>query len=204
MRKTLPIRVLTLALVPAGWAVLAAVATGLPVFNSAVQRVSVTGGWATADSTAHYDRAEYLFHLGYDYVNDFGMFYDEDRGEMALISVEERAGRTKTGEALLRESLRLDPANAHIWAGLAQAQSRLGNTEHARESLSKSWQLAPYNLRLASVRLTLASRLRVDRFTSEERQALLRDKTLLETNAPAELSVLTTVSKDIAELTAGL
>ena len=53
MRKTLPIRVLTLALVPAGWAVLAAVATELPVFNSAVQRVSVTGDWATADSTAH-------------------------------------------------------------------------------------------------------------------------------------------------------
>lgn len=129
----------------------------IPAFDPNARLLGVEGAWDVADRTAHYDQARYLYHLGYAYLGEPEFFFDPETGNMQLVDPEELLERTVQAETLLRASIDLDPANAHVWAALAQAQIALGETDTARASLERSWALGPNSLHMASIRLAVVA-----------------------------------------------
>ena len=128
-----------------------------PALNDSERLESVAGGWRVPIVAAHYDRAEYRLQLAYGYLNELGLTYDPETEQMGLISPEEMNARSSKALELIEQSILLDPSNASAWAYLAQAQSRLGEIDAMRESLERSWALAPHNLQLAPLRLLLVT-----------------------------------------------
>lgn len=116
-----------------------------PVFNADARAESAAGGWRLQLGSLQFDRGTYLFQLGYGYATANENFNLDGSGDI----VDDTETRNTQAIALLRESLSLDPGNAHAWAQLAWAETGLGNTAAAREAMAASWQLAPYNSELS-------------------------------------------------------
>ncbi len=127
-----------------------------PAFVEAARVDGVLGEWRLQTGSALYDRSEYLFQLGFGYVNADGTFSTagEDIGQVAGGSLGLERG--ETAKDLLEESLRLSPGNAHAWATLAEANMIASDFEAAFAALRRSWELAPYNASLSIRRLSLA------------------------------------------------
>lgn len=182
------------------------VISDIPAFDPGARQPGVEGSWIVADRTAHYDRGEYLYHLGYAYLNEPEFTFDAASGDMALMELEDLIARNETAEALLRDSTSLDPANGHIWAALAQAQIGLGKIEQTRASLRRSWRLAPHNRQLAAYRLRLLSD--VLDFAAEEGaeiapqdvESAQRDAATLRLFEPEELDEVFEYSPAMADL----
>ena len=130
-----------------------------PAFNSEVRVENVVGGWRAPNAAAHYDQSEYLLELGSAYLAELGLMYDPVTGEPEIIKIEELDARSRKAQALIEQSLRLDPANASGWVYLAQAQGRTNDMESMRDSLGRSWALAPNNVQLAPLRLQLVQQI---------------------------------------------
>ena len=127
-----------------------------PAFVEAARVDGVLGEWRLNTGTALYDRSEYLFQLGYGYINADGVFSTagEDIGQVAGASLGIERGERAVN--LISESLRLSPGNAHAWATLAEANMITNDFEAAFAALRQSWELAPYNASLSVRRLTIA------------------------------------------------
>ncbi len=131
------------------------VITTTPAFAEAERVEGVSGTWRLRTSTALYDRSEYLFQLGYGYLN--GDLQDINRGTdiSALGSADEAVARARQAIELLEDSLELSPGNAHAWAALAKAHMAAGDLGTALDATRTSWALAPHNGTLSIVRLEI-------------------------------------------------
>lgn len=153
--KLLPVGLLAGAVVNAGMTL-----PHLPAFDAEARRMGLIDSWRVPAGEAHYDRGHYLFQIAYGYVNAYDSVFlaieageDSEEDDFGFSIVFDRANEA---EELLQESINLDPANAHAWAAMGQAQSFLGEFEAARHSMKVSWELAPNNVQLAEVRLDFA------------------------------------------------
>lgn len=175
-----------------GVAILTLVQVGrsAPAFAPELRRPGVTGDWRVADSGALYEAGGYYFQLGYGFLTADAM--DLSRGSLASPDLAE--ARARQAEILLTDGLRLDPINAHLWQGLAEARASLGDLTGGRAALAQSWRLAPTSPELASARhffLLGLSALSKDPavlpLTSTERQMRASDRVVLERYAPDRL-----------------
>jgi len=175
-----------------------------PAFNGDERQRSVVGGWRVPNVASHYDKAEYLQELAYGYLYELGLTYDPKTEEMVLIDPEEMNARTAKAMELLDQVIQLDPSNASAWAYLAQAHSRTNEMGAMRESLSRSWALAPNNLQLAPLRLSLVMMIEQDHtgvpLLAEEIEAVRRDARVLHTTSPRYLARLAERSETIKSL----
>ena len=124
-----------------------------PAFAEAERIEGVSGTWRLRTSSAQYDRSEYLFQLGYGYLN--GDLRDISRGVeiTELGSADQAMERATRAIALFEDSIELSPGNAHAWAALAKAHMAAGDMNTALEATRTSWALAPHNGTLSVVRL---------------------------------------------------
>lgn len=180
-----------------------------PAFNSDERMESVVGGWRVPNAASHYDKAEYRLGLAYGYLNELGLTYDPETDKMVMIDAQEMSSRTSKALEHIKESLQLDPANASAWAYLAQAHSRTNEIDAMRDSLNRSWSLAPHNLQLAPLRLSLV--MMIDQsikdapqqsapFSEDEIEAVRRDGAVLRKIAPRYVTGLTERSDAIKTL----
>lgn len=130
-----------------------------PAFTEEERVEGVQGSWLLQTSSALYDRSEYLFQLGYGYLNADARELGNLGDEVDLASPEIALERSTKAIELLEESLKFSPANAHAWEALARAQLAGGDGMAAMEALRTSWTLAPYNGTLSINRLELVASL---------------------------------------------
>lgn len=157
MRGTLRSR---LALVPGvglllvGVLGMATALDGAPALDPEARQAGVFGDWRVPVSAVLYDRADYLFHLGYGYVQAdlLASAATEAREDLAEFDV--ALARAERAESLLMESVAHAPGNAHAWAYLAWARALRGEMESAARAMETSWTLAPHSLQLAPTRLS--------------------------------------------------
>ncbi len=170
-----------------------------PAFNSNARDKNVGGNWRVPNAAAHYDKSEYLLELAYSFLNELDLTYDPATGDAMVISIEEQEARTQKALDLINRSIRLDPANASGWTYLAQAQARAGDIDDMRDSLKRSWELAPYNVQLAPLRLQLVMQVyhanlhlpeQVATLSDQEIAAAYRDGTVLNAQSPIRLERL--------------
>lgn len=205
-------RFFTVIILVAATANFAVVLKTSPAFNSAERQLSVMGDWRVPNIAAHYDKSEYLLELGYGYLNEIGLTYDPETDQMALVDEAEMEARTLKAMGLIEQSIRLDPANASAWAYLAQAQGRNNDIEGMRDSLDRSWALAPNNLHLAPLRLTLVMQLyqnsvvasqEVDALSDGEIASARRDGEVLEAQSPGYPASLMSQDEPLMALLGG-
>ena len=153
---------------------------GAPAVDPAARQVGLYGDWRVPDGRALYIAPEYLYQLGYGYLQAdvYSSGVTEAPGEVADAATAQ--ARAQQAEVLFTESLRLAPANARSWASLAWARALGGNLGGAEDALLVSWDLAPWSGSLAAERFALAEMLQqIDPTGSsasgEWQQALARD-----------------------------
>ena len=192
-------RILSVAVLIGAVMNFATVFASSPAFNSNERLESVVGGWRVSNTTAHYDKAEYLLELGLTYLNEIGVTYDPDSVNVTVIGTEELEVRIQKALDLLDQSLQLDPANASAWVYLAQAQGLSNDIEAMRDSLQRSWGLAPNSLQLAPQRLQLVMQIYYSRLDAPVQVAPLsereiasarRDAVVLKAQSPDDFALL--------------
>ena len=153
---------------------------GAPAVDPAARQVGLYGDWRVPDGRALYIAPEYLYQLGYGYLQAdvYPSGVTEAPGEVADAATAQ--ARAQQAEALFTESLRLAPASARSWASLAWARALGGNLGAAEDALLVSWGLAPWSGSLAAERFALAEMLQqIDPTgagaSGEWQQALARD-----------------------------
>ena len=153
---------------------------GAPAVDPAARQVGLYGDWRVPDGRALYIAPEYLYQLGYGYLQAdvYPSGVTEAPGEVADAATAQ--ARAQQAEALFTESLRLAPASARSWASLAWARALSGNLGGAEDALLVSWGLAPWSGSLAAERFALAEMLQqIDPTgagaSGEWQQALARD-----------------------------
>lgn len=129
--------------------------SGTPAFDETARAEGIFGDWRIPFSPALYNRADYLFQLGYGYVNADTLASAATEASDELADVGTSLDRSSDASVYLEESLALAPANAHAWATLAWSHGLQGDLEASRDALQASWLLAPYNLELSLSRLSL-------------------------------------------------
>lgn len=134
---------------------LSKVFTGNPALDESARIDGIYGDWRVPSGAALYDRAEYLFQLGYGYVHGDLLVsgVTEGRDEVASLAVVRQ--RSDKAIELLNESLTLAPGHAPAWNALAWAYATAGDFENALNALRSTWKLAPNNLTLSLSRLPL-------------------------------------------------
>lgn len=144
-----------LAILAIGLFSFSSVVRNLPVFDSSSRVESIFGDWRIPRKAGLYDRSEYLFQVGFGFLQGdvVASAVTEDRTELA--SIEIALQRAKAARAALDESTRLAPGNAYTWGFLGWAYAMEGNVEGAVSALEVSWSLAPYSAQLAPSRLNL-------------------------------------------------
>jgi hypothetical protein len=132
---------------------------GAPAVDPAARQVGVYGDWRVPDGRALYLAPEYLYQLGYGYLQAdvYPSSETEAPGEVADAATAQ--ARALQAEALFTESLELAPGNARSWASLAWARALGGNLKGAEDALLVSWGLAPWSGSLAAERFALAEML---------------------------------------------
>ena len=132
---------------------------GAPAVDPAARQVGLYGDWRVPDGRALYIAPEYLYQLGYGYLQAdvYPSSETEAPGEVADAATAQ--ARALQAEALFTESLQLAPASARSWASLAWARALGGNLKGAEHALLVSWGLAPWSGSLAAERFALADML---------------------------------------------
>ncbi|WP_430450422.1 hypothetical protein [Rhodophyticola sp.] len=152
-----------------------------PAFNAELRRENVFDQTILAVGADMYDRASYLMQQAVSYTRADLLPYGEDPDRLTA-PADVVAERGAQAVALMRESLELNPGNAHGWAVMAMARIHAGDITGARDALRASWQLAPNNFSLAPERLDLVLVLFdpltddvADILTDKDRAAIGRD-----------------------------
>lgn len=129
---------------------------GTPAFDSTVREEGVFGDWRLSYAPAMYNRADYLFQLGFGLTNSDSLASAAIESSNELASVDAIEDRAASAIDALEQSVALAPGNAHAWGTLAWSYALEGEIDKAREALRASWTLAPRNLELALSRLGVA------------------------------------------------
>jgi len=129
---------------------------GAPAVDATARTPGVFGDWRVPDGAALYSAPDYLFQLGFGYLQADAVASAETEGPEELASEALMQERVLVSRTLLMDSLRLAPADARTWTSLAWADALLGDVNGARSALAVSWQLAPFSQTLAPQRLALA------------------------------------------------
>jgi tetratricopeptide (TPR) repeat protein len=129
---------------------------GAPAFDETARRAGVFGDWRVPDAWALYSAPDYLFQLAFGYGQADAVASAVTEGPDEIADTRTALERAGTAKALLEESLALAPASARTWVALAWSEALLGDLAAARAALETSWDLAPWNLGLASQRVALA------------------------------------------------
>jgi tetratricopeptide (TPR) repeat protein len=129
---------------------------GAPAVDRSARQDGAFGDWRVPDGRALYLAPNYLYQLGYGYLQADAMAsrVTEPPDEVADTATAQR--RARRAEALFEESLRLAPASARTWAALAWARALHGDVEGAEAALVVSWAIAPWSGNLAAERFALA------------------------------------------------
>jgi hypothetical protein len=157
---------------------------GAPAVDPAARQVGLYVDWRVPDGRALYIAPEYLYQLGYGYLQAdvYPSSATEAPGEVADAATAE--ARAQQAEVLFTESLQLAPGSARTWASLAWARALGGDLAGAEDALLVSWGLAPWSGNLAVERYALADMLQqIDPTRSsasaEWQDALARDLDML-------------------------
>lgn len=171
----------TVAVLLSGVGSAAVLVASAPAFNAELRRENVFDQTILAVGADMYDRASYLMQQAVSYTRADLLPYAEDP-ERLTAPTDVMAERGAKAVALMRESLALNPGNAHGWAIMATARIHAEDIAGARDALRASWRLAPYNFSLAPERLDLALVLFdpltddvANILTSDDRAAIGRD-----------------------------
>jgi tetratricopeptide (TPR) repeat protein len=134
---------------------LSKVFTGNPALDETARIEGVYGNWRVASGAALYDRAEYLFQLGYGYARGDLLVSGATEGRDEVASPTVVAQRSEKAIELLTESLTLAPGHAPAWNTLAWAYATAGDFDNALEALRSTWKLSPNSLAFSLSRLPL-------------------------------------------------
>lgn len=138
-----------------GASALGQVVINAPAFNAELRRDNAFGDTLVLFGRDMYDHPAYLYQQAASYVHADLVTLDAGETGSSVASLEVGIARAGTAIALLQESLSMDPGNAGAWTVLAWGHLMSGKTGPAMDALSRSWQLAPYNIALAEERLAL-------------------------------------------------
>jgi hypothetical protein len=131
------------------------VVTTAPAFTLDLREESVLGDWRLAQGETHYVVSDYLYQLGYGYLQaDTASLL---LGDDALPELEVFDRQMKRSIDLLEESLTYAPGRAGAWTSIAWASLLREDVDLAQRALQTSWQLAPYNFAEAADRVALVS-----------------------------------------------
>ena len=174
----------SVALLAIGIVSLFALARDLPAFDRSSRVEGLFGDWRVPVTIGLYDRSEYLFQVGFGYLQGdvTASSVTEERNELA--SMETALARAASARSALESSAYLAPGNAFTWGFLGWARAMEGDTMGALRALEISWSVAPYNFQLAPARINLLEVL-VDidpgvLSSPEVRSAAARDMSLLQ------------------------
>lgn len=156
----------------------------LPVFEKSSRVEGLFGDWRVPVTIGLYDRSEYLFQVGFGYLQGDVVASSVTEARDEIASMETARGRAVAARSALESSAFLAPGNAFTWGFLGWARAMEGDTVGALSALEVSWSVAPYNFQLAPARVNLLEVL-VDidpRVLSwrEVRAAAARDLSLLQ------------------------
>jgi hypothetical protein len=133
----------------------AQVAGNAPAFSPSLREESVLGDWRLAQGETHYLVSDYLYQLGYGYLQaDTASLL---LGDDALPELEAFDRQMQRAIELLEESLTYAPGRAGAWTSVAWASLLRDDVENAERALLTSWQLAPFNFSEAADRVALVS-----------------------------------------------
>jgi len=133
----------------------AQVALNAPAFSPDVREESVLGGWRLAQGETHYVVSDYLYQLGYGYLQaDTASLL---LGNDALPELEVFDRQMQRSIHLLEDSLTYSPGRAGAWTSIAWAALLRDDVDRAEQALMTSWQLAPFNFAEAADRVGLVS-----------------------------------------------
>ena len=124
-----------------------------PAFDPAARETGIFADWRVPVAAGLYNRADYLFQVGFGYVQADLLASGVTEERDALAAFEVALARAETAERLLSDSVALAPAHAPSWTYLAWSRSLSGETDAAAAAMEASWALAPHSAQLAPTRL---------------------------------------------------
>jgi hypothetical protein len=133
----------------------AQVARNAPAFSPDLREESVLGDWRLAQGETHYVVSDYLYQLGYGYLQaDTASLL---LGNESLPELEVFDRQMQRSIDLLEDSLSYSPGRAGAWTSIAWASLLRDDVDRAEQALMTSWQLAPFNFAEAADRVGLVS-----------------------------------------------
>lgn len=165
-----------------------------PAFNSTLRVENVYGSEQVPIVQSMYDYSDYLLQVGSSFTRADLLPTETTEGFDEFASIEVAIERSFQAVQVLEQSALIDPANALVWESLAWAYSMAGEAEAAQVALQHSWELAPYNVQLANLRLTLSAGLFIDEEipelalnpSDEDRAAIARDLITIRELSPTD------------------
>ena len=145
----------SLVLLAIGVVSLIAVARDLPFFDKSSRVEGLFGDWHVPVTTGLYDRSEYLFQVGFGYLQGDVIASSATEARDELASLETALGRAEAARSALESSAQLAPGNAYTWGFLGWARAMEGDADGALRALEVSWSVAPYNFQLSPARVNL-------------------------------------------------
>jgi hypothetical protein len=136
------------------------VTSNVPAFQPELNITGITGYTRLAHTPAMYDHGAYLFQTAYGYLNADALPFagTEETGEIVSSAV--AAERLNKARDYAEQSLRLDPANAHVWQVYAHSLFAVGTVAETGSALQTSWELGKTTKRLAVARVYLIDAMR--------------------------------------------
>lgn len=133
---------------------LRAAALGSPAMNAELRAVGVAQDWRVPLSTALFDAPLYHYQLGFAEI-----FAERFLPGDAPSTDDERTARAERAIRFFDAALREAPADAYAWTGRAWAALYRDAPADAALALTRSLDLAPFNLELSPERVFVAEAL---------------------------------------------
>ena len=181
--------------------------SGTPAFDASARATGILGNWRAPVATANFNQAEYLFQLGYGFIQSDALVSGVTEARDEIATPETMEERAASASLLLEASVALAPGNADAWSALAWAEALGGDLESARNAMEASWTLAPYNLDLATSRVSFYALLAetqaiegTNSFTTTETLGTERDLSTMALQAPRLFALSLKNSEALAPL----
>ena len=164
------LQLVILAVAGVGLWALFAVLSVAPATNTTIRAVAVSD-WRRVSAAALYDAGSFYREHGYTIVNGILAEAQWSNG----VSVTVPRDEILSARDLFRRGVAYSPGDALCWAGLAIVAAMLRDHQAYLDSMSKSADLAPYNLAIARVRLLSFALVPSIALTEDVKVALQRD-----------------------------
>lgn len=127
---------------------------GAPALNAELRSMGIAQDWRVPLSAALFDAPLYAYQMGHAEI-----FAERFLPGETPSTAEDRADRGRRAALFFETALRMAPADAYAWTGLAWSALFLDKPEVAASALMRSIALAPANLELSGERAFLAEAL---------------------------------------------